>query len=164
MHEYAFWLLGSIEPEPVIVIANASEGTWVGEVAPSNVPEPPIQFFCVRKGIFGPVLQPAGLVLFRTDLSAALRHLGIGEFSAYPARIRWAQCDEIVDHYEVVKIPRTTPLAAVTTPAGCASLSVVCEAIDAVVVSTELRALLERRNIPGLGFYEPLFVGTAPAT
>ncbi len=159
MDEYAFWLLGSIEPEPLIVIANASDGAWVGELAPANIPEPPIQFFCVREGIFGPVLQPAGLVLFRTDLSAALRHLGIGEFSAYPARIGWAQSDEIVDDYEVIKIPRTTPLAAVTTPAGCASLTVVREAIDAVLVSTELRALLERRNIPGLGFYEPLFVG-----
>jgi hypothetical protein len=163
MYEYAYWLLGSIEPEPLVVIANASDGAWVDELTPANVPEPPIQFFCVREGIFGAVLQPAGLVLFRSDLSAALRHLGVGEFSTYPARIRSAQSDEIVDHYEIIKIPRTTPLASVTTPAGCASLTVVSEAIGAVLVSTELRALLERRNIPGLGFSEPMFVAGAPA-
>ena len=161
---YAFWEPGSIEAPPLLWLANASDGTWVHELTPSNVPAPPIQFFLIQKrGTFGPVLGHPGLVIFRNDLLAVLEELSVAEFAAYPATIRPPQSDETVDNYNVIKIPHTTPLAAVTTRVGRPVLSVARGRIDMVLVSDELRALLELANIPGLAFYEPSITGGSPA-
>jgi hypothetical protein len=161
--DYAFWLLGSTEPTPLVVIANASDGPWVRELDPQHIPDPPIQFFRVRDGTFGPVLQPAGLVLFRRDLLAALRGLPVGEFLAFRATIRAPQSDATIDDYSVIKVPRSIPLASLTTPAGRPALRVLREAIDAVLVSNELRGLLQTSGVHGLSFSEPLFAGGPPA-
>ena len=161
--EYAFWLLGSTEPAPLVVIANASDGPWVSELNPDQLPSPPLQFFNVTEGTFGPILQSAGLVLLRSDLLAALRRFPVGELPAYRATIRAPQCDATIDDYWVIKVPRSIPLASVTTPVGRPALCVLQEAIDALLVSDELRVLLESSPVPDLSFSEPLFAGGLPA-
>ena len=159
MSHYAFWLLETEELNPLVVLAQASDGPWVRELGPVDLPETPIQFFCVRPGTYGPTLYPAGLVLFREDLVAALSEHVPGSFSAYPAAIRPPQSSESVLGYSVVKITHCTLMAGLSTPAEHPMLSVVSEAPDSAVVSQELRALLEPIAIRGLVFSEPEFVG-----
>ena len=161
--DYAFSLLGSIEPEPLIVIANSSDGPWVSELTPSRLPDPPIEFFSVREGTFGPILNPTGLVLMRNDFLSALREFTVEGYVEYPATIRPPQSDETIHDYSVVKISRVTPLTSISVSAGQPTLSVVKEVPDAVLVSDELRVLLEQLELPGLAFSEPLFEGSASA-
>ncbi len=156
---YSFWALGSREPGPLVVIAKSSDGPWVHQLAPMNLPELPIQFLKVREGVFGPVLSPASLVLFRRDLVAVLHALSIDSFDIYPAIIRHPRSTEGVDDYFVVKVRNKIPLKSVSVSPRQPTLAVLSEATEVVVVSEELRASLEASGIPDLMFFEPILVG-----
>lgn len=155
-----YWGIKSSLPEPLIVIANSSDGRWVHKLAPKDVPAPYVDFHYVREGIFGPIIRPASLVLLRDDVLMALRKLSTVEFAANRARIRQVKSDETVDNYSVIKISRHTPLASFTTPAGYPNLHNIDETIDAILdsnqllISNELRILLEACHIPNLAFYD----------
>jgi len=161
MEPYTYWMLGSAEFQPLIVIADASDGPWVHESTPTNLPELPIQFLHMREGIFGPVLGPAWLVLFRQDLMSALSKLSIDNFDAHPAAIRQPRSQEANRDYCVIKVHDRIPLRSVSVPTSRSTLAVLVEAQDCVVVSDPLRTSLEAANIPGLTFFEPILVGQA---
>jgi hypothetical protein len=149
--------LTSEEHAPLVVLANESDGAWVEELVPSDPPALPIQFWNVRAGAFGPVLAPAGLVLFRWDLVAALRALSVANFDVYAATIRPPQAPGEIEDYGVVKIRDTRPIAALDTRTEYSILSVVAESPGTAVVSHNLRQSLERSGVVGLAFREPLF-------
>jgi hypothetical protein len=99
------------------------------------------------------------LTLFRDDLFNTLAELLMSPFDSYRAVIRPPQSHETIEGYRVIKIRDAIPQSSLTTRHGRPGLFVVPEHINAVVVTAELRRILEDRGIPGLTFYEPLFFG-----
>jgi hypothetical protein len=152
-----YWLPVSRDETPLVVLAQASEGPWVNEAVPAEVPSVPLQFFCVRDGTYGPVLEPDGLVLIRDDLLSAIKaHCG-QVFAAYAASIQPPQGGESRNDYSVLKVPLETSLSEFDRSPGRPVITTVCECRGVLAVSSELRALLEREGIHSLRFAEPQF-------
>ena len=159
IRNYAYWLLGGDVRSPLIFLTNENDGDWVREISPSVVPEQPILFYELRKGNYSPVLRPAGLVMFHRDLVDFLDNHSVGGFQRYTAVIRPPKSDVENPDYFVVKASTVTPLSSVTQPAGHLSLSVLREEPTSILVSSELRNLLEESSFSRLRFCEPVLFG-----
>ena len=161
---FAHFLLESAEPEPLVVLAHASEGTWVAELLPASPPVEPVRFWVVRGGQFGPILHTSGLILLRLDLRYVLTEFCVVPYVAYSAILGPPQSQETRDDYAVIKVPSTTPIAALCSPPpNPIQLSVVSESPNSLLVSADLRAQLEAHGIPDLRFAEPHFAASASA-
>jgi hypothetical protein len=156
--------------QALVVIANASEGPWERQLhpAPDDVPVP-VDFWNVRPGLLGPVLDCVDLTLFRSDLIDALHDLSIVEFQTFAARIRPPQQPGEITDYCVVKPKNVLHLklaqigaheVAATLGWGLetAYLATIFEHPSAIVVSEALRRSLEGR-FGGLRFSEPVWIG-----
>ena len=162
--QYAYSLLESEGPEPLVVLADASRGSWVDELVPSAPPNDPVRFFVVKNGEFGPLIHASGLVLIRRDLSDVLAEFPVVDYDAYAAVLGPPQSSDTRDDYSVIKVPISTPIESLSDrPSNPIVLSFVVEAPDCLLVSNGLRTQLEAHSIPGLIFAEPLFLGHASA-
>jgi hypothetical protein len=157
--DFAYWLLYESRCSPLIILSDAGERAWSNENLDHNVPKQPILFYDVKRGESSLVLQPANLTLFHRDLIEFLDKHSIGEFERFDAVIRPPQSDIENLDYSLVKISATTPLRSVREIAGRPSLSVVEGAQGSVLVSCELRDLLEASSLSGFEFGEPVFCG-----
>ena len=90
-----FSVMGPAGGQALVVIANASEGPWESQLhpVPHDVPVP-VDFWNVRPGPLGPMLDCGNLKLFRSDLIEALpradrrargrRHAGVASRDGLP--------------------------------------------------------------------------------
>jgi hypothetical protein len=96
-------------------------------------------------------------VMFRNDLLSAVREHCASVFTAYDSAIGPPQSSERRSDYSVIKTSRLTFLSELHRSPGVPTLSALSEAPGHLVVSAELRELLEDSGVHGLQFAEPLF-------
>ncbi len=156
MSKCHLWIPVSAEPEPLVVLAREHSGPWVDELVPEHVPAPPIQFYSVQRGTFGPLLKPQGLVLLRDDLVAAICAHVSQPLAFYPAVIREPQAEAARDDYVVMKAPRAVSMHDLMSRPSYPVVTI-SESEGYVAVSDELRQALEREGVHGLRFEEPRF-------
>jgi hypothetical protein len=102
-------------------------------------------------------LHPEGLALFRDDLLSAVREHCGSVFAAYDSSIGLPKSSERRSDYSVIKTSRLTYFSELHRSPGAPTLSALSEAPGHLVVSSELRELIEKSGVHGLQFAEPLF-------
>ena len=155
--DYAYSVLDSAKSPPFYFLTHEFDGDWVREISPRSIPEQPILFYELKKGNFSHVNLPGGLVLFHRDLIDFFDGHLPGAFERYQAVITPPRSDVENTDFFVVKIPATTSLDSLSRTVGCPSLSVVADEPGSVLVSNELRAMLEESPLSGFEFCEPFF-------
>jgi len=140
-------------------LTNEFDRAWVREISPDTAPVQPILFYEVRKGEYGAMLKAAFLNLFHRDLVAFLDTHLTETFHRYTTVIRPPQSEEENTDFLVIKPTTTTPLSSVMQTAGHPSLSVLQEGPSNLLVSSELREILEKESFSGLRFSEPRLLG-----